>query len=225
MRLRRVRLFDDLAGCLLVADGCATAEQFALKVHLLNLSNSAPCAYRKSHPQRNRPESRCESFVRATVPPAASRSTKNPGRRLANRIEVWSPRVARIGTRWWIEIARLCSGGAPVSPWIRGAPQRVLAAHAADQFSHIRRNRWSSRLPAADLPSPEQSEAFAVPANHGFWLDNDQHRAPVAPKLGKPRPQKPVCRGQLRALHRALQYRELMPESEHFNLKSCAAPK
>jgi len=33
-------------------------------------------------------------------------------------------------------------------------------------------------------------------------------------------PQKPVRRGQLLALHQALQYRELMPETEHFNFES-----
>src|SRR6202040_995859 len=38
------------------------------------------------------------------------------------------------------------------------APERILAAHFADQFSHVFRDRWSAQLAATDFPCPEQPE-------------------------------------------------------------------
>jgi hypothetical protein len=65
----------------------------------------------------------------------------------------------------------------------RRAPQRIFAAHSADQFSNLFRDRRSSRVAVTNLPGPEQPEALAVPGNDGFRLDDDQGRSPIVPNL------------------------------------------
>jgi hypothetical protein len=60
-------------------------------------------------------------------------------------------------------------------------------------------------LSVADPPGPEQPEALAVPANHGFRLNDDQGRAPADPELGQPCPEESISGGQLRSLDRTLQ--------------------
>src|ERR1700681_340796 len=52
------------------------------------------------------------------------------------------------------------------------APERILAAHFADQFPHVFRDRRSAQLAATDFPCPEQPEALAVPGNNGLRLDD-----------------------------------------------------
>ena len=57
----------------------------------------------------------------------------------------------------------------------RSAPKGILAAHPEDQFSGLLRDRRAAAgLPAPDLPGPEQPEAFPMPGNDGFRLDDDQ---------------------------------------------------
>src|SRR5713226_5363096 len=58
------------------------------------------------------------------------------------------------------------------------APERILAAHLADQFSHVLRDRRSAGSAVTDLPRPEEAEAPTVPSNHGFRLDDDQAITP-----------------------------------------------
>src|SRR6266436_6674179 len=41
--------------------------------------------------------------------------------------------------------------------------------------------RWTPRLAMTHFPYPEQPKALAVPADHGFRLDDDQGRSPIAP--------------------------------------------
>src|SRR5215471_2439944 len=70
----------------------------------------------------------------------------------------------------------------------RGAPKRVVAAHLPYQFSNFHRYGRAPGLPAADLPSPEQAESFAVPGNHGIRFYDAECRAPPRPTLHKARP-------------------------------------
>jgi len=68
-------------------------------------------------------------------------------------------------------------------------PTGILPAHRADQISDLARNDRSSRLAAAHLPGPEQAKAGTMPGHDRFGLDDDQHRAPVAPEAGQPDPE------------------------------------
>ena len=74
------------------------------------------------------------------------------------------------------------------SPWIRGTPQSGFSRLITDQFSHVFRDRRSTRLAVSNFPCPEQPEALAVPANDGFRLDDDQGRSPIAPHFAQPSP-------------------------------------
>ena len=59
------------------------------------------------------------------------------------------------------------------------APQRVFAAHAADQGADIAWHRWASAAAPPRLPRPVKSEAFPVPADDGFRLHDHQHITPI----------------------------------------------
>ena len=74
-------------------------------------------------------------------------------------------------------------------------PTGILAAHSADQISDFTGNCRSSRLAPPDFPGPEETKALAMPRNDRVWLNNSQHRAPVAPDARQPNPQKAVHRG------------------------------
>jgi hypothetical protein len=66
------------------------------------------------------------------------------------------------------------------------APERILAAHLANQLANLFRHWWTPGLAMTDFPRPEQIEAFAVPANDGFRLDDDQGRLPIVPSFAQP---------------------------------------
>src|SRR5216684_8999451 len=60
-------------------------------------------------------------------------------------------------------------------------PKWILAAYLPNQLADFFRHRWTPGLAMTNLPGPEQPKALTVPANDGFWLDNDQGRSPIAP--------------------------------------------
>jgi hypothetical protein len=91
------------------------------------------------------------------------------------------------------------------------SPKRIVAAHLADQFAHVFRDRWPARLAVTNSPRPEQAKALAVPANDGFRLDDDQGRSPIDPNFAQPRPEESIGCRQFRPLHRATQHTELVP--------------
>ena len=62
-------------------------------------------------------------------------------------------------------------------------PKRIVAAHFADQFSHVFGNRRPAKLAATNFPGPDQPEALTMPANDGFRLDDGQGRSPSAPNF------------------------------------------
>jgi hypothetical protein len=68
--------------------------------------------------------------------------------------------------------------------------------------------------------NPLRCQSITVSGFH-----HDQGRAPAGPESRQPAPEKSISRGQLRSLHRALQNVELMPKSEHLDLKSCMSAK
>ncbi len=48
------------------------------------------------------------------------------------------------------------------------------------------------------FPTPIQPESLTMPANHGFWLDDNERLAPLGPKQPKADPEDPIPPGQRR---------------------------
>jgi hypothetical protein len=63
----------------------------------------------------------------------------------------------------------------------RRTPERILAAHGADELANVLGNIGSTELAAPDFPLPEESKAFPVPGNDGLRLDDDQCGTPAVP--------------------------------------------
>jgi hypothetical protein len=56
----------------------------------------------------------------------------------------------------------------------RSAPDRIVTAHGADQFSNSLRHRRTSRLATSNLPGPEQAKALPMPSDDsGAFCDVD----------------------------------------------------
>src|SRR5215510_12035927 len=64
----------------------------------------------------------------------------------------------------------------------RRSPQRIGDAHLADQPANFQRHRWSTAV-ASRFPAPIQSEAVAVPADHGIGLDNCKYSRRTPPNI------------------------------------------
>jgi hypothetical protein len=75
-----------------------------------------------------------------------------------------------------------------------------------------------------DLPRPG-SVAFAMPAEDGLRLDDEQTRPPVSPQAGKPTPEDPVSPMEPRALQRALEDGTLLAERQVLRSELGAALK
>ena len=106
---------------------------------------------------------------------------------------------------------------------MRRAPERILAAHLADQIPNVLGNRRPSGLAMTDLPGPEEAEAFTVPGDHRLGLDDDEGGTPIGPNPGQPCPEKPISGGQPRPLRRALEDAKLVAQSEDLDLEGCSA--
>src|SRR5262249_51624836 len=65
-------------------------------------------------------------------------------------------------------------------------------------------------------------ESFAMPADDGLRLDDDESGTPAAPELGQPCPEEPIRSGELRSFSGALQDAELMAQSQDLELKGCS---
>ena len=100
-------------------------------------------------------------------------------------------------------------------------PQRIVAAHRADQVTDLGGNGRSARLAAADLPGPEELKSFAVPGNHGLGFYDRERRPPAAPHPGERHPEEAVRHRQLRPFGAALQDSDLMAESDVLKLQGC----
>ena len=107
----------------------------------------------------------------------------------------------------------------------RSTPERVLAARGTNQRAHLLRHGRPPRLTLADLPGLEQTKAFAVPADDGRGLDEDNAGLPVVPDGAQPGPQPPIRRCQFGSFDGALQNAELMAESEGLQLERRTAPE
>src|SRR5215813_8471408 len=107
----------------------------------------------------------------------------------------------------------------------RSAPEWILAAHGANQRAHLLRYGRPVRLTATDLPGPEQTKAFPVPADDGRGFDDKDAGLPIVPYDAQPGPQQPIRLCQFGSLDRALQNAELMAEGQDLQLERRAAPE
>lgn len=105
----------------------------------------------------------------------------------------------------------------------RGAPERVLAAHTADEITGFERYGRASISPPSRFPSPIKAKAFAMPTDDSLWLHNDQHLTPVRQDPRKDHPQQPICQTQRRTWRGPLDRGELMAKRQELQLKNRAA--
>ena len=105
----------------------------------------------------------------------------------------------------------------------RGAPQRIVATHSADQFANLLWHRRPAGATVLHFPGPEEAEAFPVPGDHRRRLNDDERGAPVGPHLGQPSPEQAICGVELRTLDGALEHGELVAQSEDLQLQNCPA--
>ena len=105
----------------------------------------------------------------------------------------------------------------------RGAPERVLAAHTADEITGFARDGRASISPPSRFPSPIKAKAFAMPTDDSLWLHNDQHLTPVWQDPRKDHPQQPICQTQRRTWRGPLDRGELMAKRQELQLKNRAA--
>ena len=85
--------------------------------------------------------------------------------------------------------------------------------------------RWDDRDGPDAISKSKQAESLSVPTDDRLRFDDDQDRTPVSPSCCQACPEEPVPSDQLRPLDRALENIELVPKSEHLNLKGCTAAK
>src|SRR5712691_8861670 len=103
------------------------------------------------------------------------------------------------------------------------APNRVLAAHPADQIADLAGNSAPTRPAMPDLPGPEKAKSLAMPGDRRRGLEDVQRRAPVAPDPREENPKQTVGGSQLRPLPGgALQDPDLMPQGDMFQLQRSA---
>ena len=93
------------------------------------------------------------------------------------------------------------------------APVCILLRQASDQFPHF----LADPRPAAARtrpPAPVEPKAGSMPADDGFWLDDQEDVGPAGPDAAERSPKQSVARIQGRPGSLALQYGDLLPKSE-----------
>src|SRR6185312_1257940 len=101
----------------------------------------------------------------------------------------------------------------------RRTPKLILTAQSADQFANISRDHRPPGPSMPDFPGPEQSEALSMPGDYCFRLNDQKSGSPAILSAAQPGPKKPICRSELRPLHRALQDSKLVPQREILQLE------
>lgn len=112
------------------------------------------------------------------------------------------------------------------SPWILGAPQSGFSRLIRGMsLANLERHGRSAGTAVTTLPAPEQTKAFVLPSNDGGWFEKSNARPPTRPVIRQPHPEPTIQGTQARPLYRALEYGELMTESQDFDLKGHSAPE
>src|SRR6266436_1021981 len=100
-----------------------------------------------------------------------------------------------------------------VNAWC--TPARVVTALHPDQIADLERHAGPTWLAAADSPRPEQAEAFTMPGDNCFGLDDHQGGFPVAPHAPQPDPEDSISGRQFQPFgSRTPQDSELLPQGE-----------
>ena len=79
------------------------------------------------------------------------------------------------------------------------APTHVGLGHLTDESLDFGRNLAVRLTTGVGPPSPEEAEAGAMPAQYGFWLDDDERVGPAGPNSGKTNPKRAVGGPQVRS--------------------------
>jgi hypothetical protein len=83
---------------------------------------------------------------------------------------------------------------------MRRAPSRVFSNQAEDQFAQFSADAPPSHVRSTPRnPGPIQTEAFPMPTNHGFWLDQDQCTLPSGPQSAQHNPEELIWGRPLRS--------------------------
>ena len=73
---------------------------------------------------------------------------------------------------------------------------------------------WTPRIFPSREPGPEEFKPFAMPAENGLWLDDQEGRAPLTPNSGEPDPEEAISLPQLRSRMAAMINGQLLSEGE-----------
>ncbi len=98
------------------------------------------------------------------------------------------------------------------SPNLSGAPT-VLICKSKNEDLHLRRNGRSPRTTFRNR-SPVQPKSLAVPADHGFGLNDDQDLLPSRPDLRHKDPEAPIGRSDPGSTSLLGERRELLTKGE-----------
>jgi hypothetical protein len=106
-------------------------------------------------------------------------------------------------------------------------PKRKKEAAVAGRscFSNFLGDGRSSRLSVANLPRPEQAEAFAVSADHGLRFDDDEGTKQPIQNWDSRAQRNRSAAVSFGSLDRALQDAELVAQSKDLKLKSRSGPE
>jgi hypothetical protein len=105
------------------------------------------------------------------------------------------------------------------------APERVLAAHPANQIADFLRYRGPSWLSPPNPPGPKEAKALPMPADHRRRWDEKDTGPPIVPQGAQPGPQESIGRGESGPFDRALQNTEWMAQGQDFQLQRRTAPE
>ena len=73
----------------------------------------------------------------------------------------------------------------------RSSPNRVLCRHPLNEISQLLIDPRPT-TPGTRTPPPVEMKTGTVPANYGFWFDDDEDIAPAGPEAPKSRPEESV---------------------------------
>src|SRR5580693_487675 len=105
------------------------------------------------------------------------------------------------------------------SPWILGAPQRVLNTHSSDLIAHLFADPWSATA-RMGFPSPIRGEAHSMPTHYSLGSDNGYRVKNARTATIEPNEQGAVGPTQMQSAWRALLHDiELMPQYQDFGFQ------
>jgi hypothetical protein len=98
--------------------------------------------------------------------------------------------------------------------------------HFQDELSDLGIDRRPPLRLRSALPPPVETEAFAMPADDGLRLDEDESALPSGPAVRERGPQKPIGGSKLDSSSRALalENEKLVAKGEHLGVECSSAP-